>query len=405
MSETIAITLDSAFKEDFGDSYEATFTEWMNRHRTYTIEVDHGDNKTQETMVFDEAHVMNGLHLSTSKLDGNKTAHATVRLSNPALRAANSWYTLYWHPKGDSKVLPYPESEEHRAAKIAKKSASKARRKVRDQAKKDDDRTGPHGNASGLHILRMAQGGGFHGLLRKLHAEYAGCTGIEENRKSAICRTHIRALGARLGLKKNMKDPDMQTAIERIYSQRTDLWKLKTDPETYNMWRKAQRPPRPIDSLGTLLYFHEDRPEFTPNMTQLLEYFDKVDFDRWARTGSVVFEKMFNWWKDYKVDGYPETSILQVARTEFEMINHHVRLSNKIPTDGWLHCMMHSLVQQLVNQDPLHYCLTVALRKDHHWKLVAYPHCTRYIKSGDNTEIARANLNLRMRLCTILTRA
>lgn len=81
----------------------------MSRHRTYTIEVDHGDNKTQETMVFDEALVMNGLHLSTSKLDGNKTAHATVRLSNPALRATNSWYTLHWHPKGDSKVLPYPE--------------------------------------------------------------------------------------------------------------------------------------------------------------------------------------------------------------------------------------------------------------------------------------------------------
>ena len=34
------------------------FTEWMSRHRTYTIEVDHGDNKTQETMVFDEALVM-----------------------------------------------------------------------------------------------------------------------------------------------------------------------------------------------------------------------------------------------------------------------------------------------------------------------------------------------------------
>ena len=58
MSEKIAITLASACNKRFRNSYEADFTKWMNCHRTYTIEVDHGDKKTQETVVFDEAHVM-----------------------------------------------------------------------------------------------------------------------------------------------------------------------------------------------------------------------------------------------------------------------------------------------------------------------------------------------------------
>ncbi|MCJ1263438.1 hypothetical protein MMC22_003308 [Lobaria immixta] len=149
MSEKISITLAPACNKRFRKSYEAEFTKWMNSNRTHTIEVDDGGKKRKETVVFDEAHVMNGLHDSKSKIDTNKTAHATVRLSNPALRATNSWYTLHWHPQGDSRVLPDPEDEEHKAAKGAKKSAKKARKRARIQAKKDAEGTDPHGNASG----------------------------------------------------------------------------------------------------------------------------------------------------------------------------------------------------------------------------------------------------------------
>ena len=60
---------------------------------------------------------------------------------------------------------------------------------------------------------------------------------------NGICQIHVWACGARLGLKKILKDMDMKTAIEQIYEQRTNLWKLKMDPETYTMWQKAQQPP------------------------------------------------------------------------------------------------------------------------------------------------------------------
>jgi len=40
--------------------------------------------------------------------------------------------------------------------------------------------------------------------------------------------------------------------------------------------------------------------------------------------------------------------------------------------------MVHSLVQQLVRQDPAQYALYVALRPDHHIELISYPCCTKY---------------------------
>lgn len=162
---------------------------------------------------------------------------------------------------------------------------------------------------------------------------------------NGICWTHVWACGARLGLKNFLKDMDMKTAIEQIYEQRTDLWKLKTDPETYTMWQKAQQPPWPTSSLGILLYLHKDRPKCTPNVIQLHDYFSRVNFEQWNLSGSMVFQKMFDWWEKYQIPGYPETTILQVAQVEFDMMNHHVHLIDNTHIDGWLYCIMHSFIQ------------------------------------------------------------
>ncbi|MCJ1263441.1 hypothetical protein MMC22_003311 [Lobaria immixta] len=175
MSGTITITLDptceEGFGEDYRENYEADFTEWMNLHRNWTTEVVHGNNRTQETFVFDEALIMwmnlhrtwtmevvrgsnrrqetfvfdealimNNLHQSTSKIDGNTSAHATVRLSTPALRATTSWYTLHWHPTADSTVLPRPYSEQQRLAK---------KKEVGSQGEETGERPGKEGRSRG----------------------------------------------------------------------------------------------------------------------------------------------------------------------------------------------------------------------------------------------------------------
>lgn len=111
-----------------------------------------------------------------------------------------------------------------------------------------------------------------------------------------VCQTHFRAIGVRLGLKPNMKDTELETTLQLVYQNRTDLWNLKTDPNLYDMWRKAHRPPRPTDSLGTLLYFHKDRPEFIPIVTQLQNYFSRVNFEEKA---ILVLSPTVEEWRDF----------------------------------------------------------------------------------------------------------
>lgn len=209
------------------------------------------------------------------------------------------------------------------------------------------------------------------------------------------CITHKRALASKLGLKSNIDGHELDRALKLVHRDSNDLWGLKTDPTTYKMWRKAHRPSRPSDKKGSLVYFHDDHPECSPNITALEEYFHKVDFEQWKETGSVELRNIFAWWDAFKVVGYEETTIKQVAECEFEMCKHHMRQSDAIKTDGWLRNMLHSLTQQLIAQDPLHYNATVMLRSDHEWRLIAYPYYGKNALYGDNTEFKRMDLNIR----------
>ena len=94
MSDTIAITLDSACPNEFRNLYEATFTEWMNSHRTHTIEVNHGGKKTQETVVFDEALIMLVIRSEVSILRANITKKGTVYTSVGEAGAARCGFTI-----------------------------------------------------------------------------------------------------------------------------------------------------------------------------------------------------------------------------------------------------------------------------------------------------------------------
>ena len=99
----------------------------------------------------------NGLHGTTGQWDHNEVEHVTVRLSNPTLRAANSWYTLHWRLGGGSVVLQQPDNETSNIVRRERAKAKKQRKREREQArkeqqKKDEDRKDKDGNAGGTPV-------------------------------------------------------------------------------------------------------------------------------------------------------------------------------------------------------------------------------------------------------------
>jgi len=57
--------------------------------------------------------------------------------------------------------------------------------------------------------------------------------------------------------------------------------------------------------------------------------------------------------------------------------------------------MWHSLVQQVMRQDPVFYALNVAARPDLNWRLISFPYYTKYAMKGDATRFKHIDINIR----------
>ena len=61
---------------------------------------------------------------------------------------------------------------------------------------------------------------------------------------------------------------------------------------------------------------------------------------------------------------------------------------------GWLRDMYYSGIQQIMRMDPEYYRCYVALRPDHHWRLISYPYYAKYAVEGDNTFFRHIDINI-----------
>lgn len=89
----------------------------------------------------------------------------------------------------------------------------------------------------------------------------------------------------------------------------------------------------------------------------------------WLEQGTVTLQGIFAWWWEAKFD---RTTIAEIAEQECSMYRHHMRQTGK-DANTTIPIMLHSLIQQLVRQDPALYRLIVTLRPDHKWRLMSYP--------------------------------
>ncbi|KAM0165182.1 hypothetical protein ACHAQE_002538 [Botrytis cinerea] len=104
---------------------------------------------------------------------------------------------------------------------------------------------------------------------------------------------------------------------------------------------------------------------------------DSCNFDAvirtWDEKGSVNIP-IFKWWWMAN-DG----EVARIVDEDLEMYKHHTRQNlHGNENKGWLPTAFHSIAQQLVSQDPVHYATYTALRPDHWTSLLSYPSYAKY---------------------------
>ena len=109
--------------------------------------------------------------------------------------------------------------------------------------------------------------------------------------------------------------------------------------------------------------------------------------ERFLEDGNVVVSGVFDWIIN-------DVELMGMVDAEFEMYRHHLREQNGLPNFGWCRNMWHSLVQQVLRQNPVFYVLNVAARPDGNWRLVSYPYYTKYTVSGDSTGFKHIDINI-----------
>ncbi|KZF18788.1 hypothetical protein L228DRAFT_215864 [Xylona heveae TC161] len=190
---------------------------------------------------------------------------------------------------------------------------------------------------------------------------------------ASVCGKHLRRLGRGLGLRTNLPSDVLRERIEKVYQQRADLRPLMTRESTYWWFRHDTRP---------LKYPHIDLEKFSFDARAVLSRYTGLNVDdlltTWSVDGSIVLSGLFDWW-------WQSEDVIAVVHEEFEMYHHHLQSLKRRNDSGWLRNMFHSLVQQLMRQDPVYYAVHCALRPDHAWRLVSYPYYTRDACPDDST--------------------
>lgn len=217
--------------------------------------------------------------------------------------------------------------------------------------------------------------------------EVVGSMRLEEWRR--ICHRHVRAIASCWELQTTrLKREEL---IERVMDVQRDIERLdelRTDEETYLWFRKEGRPGREEDSLGPFKFAGRRRDEFAFDAeTVWKRYGGEGSMEKFLEDGNVVVSGVFDW-----IVKDPE--LTDMVDAEFEMYRHHLREQNGLPNFGWCRNMWHSLVQQVMRQDPVFYALNVAARPDKNWRLVSFPYYTKYAMDGDRTGFKHIDVNV-----------
>jgi len=111
-------------------------------------------------------------------------------------------------------------------------------------------------------------------------------------------------------------------------------------------------------------------------------------------------------WEDFQRDGtvnvkgafsylWDAADISDMIDAEFDLYHYQYHAdSDHGKWLGWARNMWYFLIQQIVRQDPMYYCLMVASRLDLNWKLISYPYSMKDTETEESTSLMYLDLNL-----------
>ncbi|RMD39142.1 hypothetical protein DV735_g5987, partial [Chaetothyriales sp. CBS 134920] len=187
-----------------------------------------------------------------------------------------------------------------------------------------------------------------------------------------------------------MADLRSQLGLFYEYATGPGIGAMRTGPATYRLFRPSVRPSYTTSSLGTYSYRHNMSKVFGTvavdrQVQQSLRSWIGIDEQIWNQLGSVNVG-LFEWTRQFacmstdpRLQG---KSMYELMLLEFDIYQHHLRQASRDRGCGWCTNMVHSLGQQLIRQDPVHYCCHVALRADCRASLVSYPCPTQIQQPG-----------------------
>ncbi len=208
-----------------------------------------------------------------------------------------------------------------------------------------------------------------------------------------VCFVHLKAMGARLGLRiKMLNTAALRQRLRYIYRHQAAIEQLKVNQKTYQWFRMTDRPRRPSDDLGPYMIppvlpslFDYEQPAVLKSIAAIIGVPAAFISESWHTDGSVNLD-LFSWWF--------QGPIGEIVLAEFELYRFHQREINGKSNLGWLRTMYHSIGQQLMRQDPVYYMLYAGLRPDKHWRLVSFPYYAKYARAGDSTRFRHLDLNV-----------
>ncbi|TGZ81926.1 hypothetical protein EX30DRAFT_239843 [Ascodesmis nigricans] len=128
-------------------------------------------------------------------------------------------------------------------------------------------------------------------------------------------------------------------------------------------------PPRDTSDIFTM---HFDRASVFSDLAS------RAAWDEYARNDTVNVTGVFDWLLQDEV-------LRRLIDTEFIMYLYHVPKVASRPQDGRFPHMWHSMVQNVIRQDPVLYALTACTRPDDNVCLVSYPYWSQLVDSQPGT--------------------
>jgi hypothetical protein len=154
-----------------------------------------------------------------------------------------------------------------------------------------------------------------------------------------VCFSHRRLMAGHLGLcTKRLDQALLDERLRHIWDNRLSIGKLRTDEDTYQWFRVANRPPRPSDGLGPYRFVYDQSSNtFSFDQGAILAAWDSTIAARWEKQGSVVV-LLFDWW-------FQDPKLKRCLNDEFDLYLWHLREINGRKNIGWLRNIFHSIAQ------------------------------------------------------------